>query len=231
MFCLKKKIKSKISLTFHHLLRTGRGFSLIEMMLVVAIIALISGSVLVNFTVFNGGVTLENLAYEISLIVRQAQFFSINVLQAGTPGDITFDAAYGVSFSNSPENGQNKQFTLFADMNNDGIYEPGEDEIVEVYHVTKGNIIKYLCVDNACPASESKENLAIGNGINKLEITFKRPDPSAMFTTNNVNQCGVENNSCGYAKIFVGSTNPKVNDKVITVGITGQISVGNPNIP
>jgi len=223
MFRLKKKIKNKT-------LQTTKGFSLIEMLMVVAIIALISSSVLINFTVFNGGVTLENLAYEISLIVRQAQFFSINVLQAGTPGNITFDAAYGVSFSNSSENDQNKQFILFADINNDGIYEPDEDELVEVYHITKGNIIKYLCVYGTCPASESKANLAIDNGIDKLEITFKRPDPSAMFTTNNVNQCGVENKSCGYAKIFVGSTNPKVNDKVITVGITGQISVGNPNV-
>ena len=61
-------------------LLTKRAFSLIELLVVLAIITLITSIVLINHSVFNGGVVLESLAYEIALITRQAQFFSINVL-------------------------------------------------------------------------------------------------------------------------------------------------------
>jgi len=155
---------------------------------------------------------LESLAYEIALTTRQAQFFSINVLSSEYQGGRTFETGYGIYFSKAELNGQNKEFILFADTNDNGEYDigPSYDEAIEVYNITRGNIIKDICTQGTCDRGE-------------LHVTFKRPDPDAIIMTDSPSDCGQQ--GCSYAEIYVGSTNPKVKDKVITIGITGQISI------
>jgi len=175
------------------------GFTLIELVVTIAIVALISGITLFNYHTFSGGVVLENLAYEVALAVRQAQFFGINVKETGG----SFQSGYGVYFDiDNPG-----QFVLFADINNDHSYD-SDDIVVDLYKMTRGLSIQKLCVDSDCSSSQ------------KLSITFIRPDPNAIIK--------VENNSIEYseAEIYVGSPDSDVPNKIITVGVAGLISVG-----
>ncbi|OGD68234.1 hypothetical protein A2996_02955 [Candidatus Campbellbacteria bacterium RIFCSPLOWO2_01_FULL_34_15] len=197
-------------------LLTKRAFSLIELLVVLAIITLITSIVLINHSVFNGGVVLESLAYEIALITRQAQFFSINVLGSNNGGTTTFDTGYGMYFTTDPMNSNNKQFTLFADLNDNGIYNVQDGELVEVYNITRGNVIKNICIN--------------GNSIcdrEQVHVTFKRPDPDAIIKTDLPADCG---DGCSYVDIYVGSSNPRVKDKIIRISITGQISISTSQI-
>lgn len=198
MFNFLKKIKEE------------KGFSLIELIVVVAIITLLTSATLFSHSRFSGGVTLESLAYEIALTVRQAQFFGINVRNVGG----VFDAGYGVYFDkNNPTS-----FILFADTNDDRFYS-GPSEIIEVYTITRGNQIKYLCVDSECVNPE----VSIVEG---LQITFVRPEPDAVIKTTNTTLCGAGTSlECGLAEIHIGSPKENTPDKIISVGVTGFISV------
>lgn len=209
-----ENLRSKFSFlsTIDYRLSAKKAFSLIELMVVLAIVTLITSIVLINHSVFNGGVVLESLAYEIALITRQAQFFSINVLGSNSGGTTTFDTGYGMYFTTNSVNSWNKQFILFADLNDDGMYDvQDEEELIEVYNITRGNIIKDICIN--------------GNSIcgrEQAHITFKRPDPDAIIKTDLPADCG---DGCSFVDIYVGSSNPKIKDKVIRISITGQISI------
>jgi len=224
MFNLFKKTKTNLKnfapqnslpSTFNFKLSTNLGFSLIELIVVIAIVTLISGITLFNHNTFSGGVALENLAYEIALAVRQAQFFGINVRAADIGGGATtFDTGYGVFFDKDNPT----SFILFADIDNNRFYS-GSGEIVNVYTITRGNQIKYLCVDAGCSNPETST-------FNKLNITFVRPEPDALIKTEDPFLCGNGVDiQCGSARIYVGSPSENVPDKVITVGVTGFISV------
>ncbi len=204
MFGKIKKINERFSFVSFN-----RAFSVIELLVVVAIISLISGIVLYNHRIFSGGVALENLAYEIALTIRQAQFFGVNVRVAQTTsGGTTFEAPYGVYFDiNNPS-----QFIFFADLDADGYYDsPGE--LVEAYNITPGRQIKNLCIEDSCASP-----------VDELNITFKRPDPDAVIKTDKVPDCG---DGCSSAQIYVGTTDGSLPDKVVNIGVTGQISIEN----
>ncbi|MBU1557670.1 prepilin-type N-terminal cleavage/methylation domain-containing protein [Patescibacteria group bacterium] len=216
MFNLFKKTNKQKNFALQNSsLKTSGGFSLIELMVVMAIVTLITGITLFNHNTFSGGVALENLAYEIALAVRQAQFFGINVRAASTgAGGSTFNTGYGVYFNKANPT----SFILFADTNNDRFYS-GSAEIVEVYTMKRGNQIKYLCVDGGCSSPET-------SSLEQLQITFVRPEPDAVIKTMVPTLCGVGiETECGIAKIYVGSPSENVSDKIIVVGVTGFISV------
>src|SRR5512133_2633560 len=80
-----------------------RGFSLIEMIVVIGIIALLSTVTLSNYKDVSSRISLENLAQQIALTVRQAQVYGISVVR----GTGSVYPSYGVHFA-----GQNS-FVLF----------------------------------------------------------------------------------------------------------------------
>ena len=207
MFSFKK---NKKLLSIFHFLRSRKGFSLIELMVVISIVTLISGVTLFNHNRFRGGVALENLAYEIALAIRQAQFFGINVRMI----EGSFDTGYGVYFDKTDPT----SFILFADLNDNRFYDDS-NEIIDVYTITRGNQIKYLCVDGECLNPEASDT-------EELHITFVRPEPDAIIKTEKPSDCGSGTEiECGLAEIYIGSPSENVPDKVISVGMTGFISV------
>ncbi len=174
---------------------TSRGFSLIELLVSIAIIALISTVVLMQYGSFNSVILLKSLAYEIALTVREAQTFGVSVRSDGG----TFQSAYGVHFDKSLI----KSYTLFIDRNANNRYDTGED--VTTYQIGQGNQIFDLCVNTICDRDT-------------LDIVFRRPEPDAIFTASPV----VANPSS--ARIIVGYPDV-VQTRTVRVWSTGQIAV------
>lgn len=202
-------------------LQTNKGFSIVELMVVVAMITIITGVALVRHTVFSGGVALENLAYEIALTVRQAQFFGMNVKGFGSGVGTDFTTGYGAYFSVSDPT----SFILFADIDDDRVYD-GVSELVEKYNIVRGNRIKYLCVVGSVDYCVEPDL----SPVIDLTIVFLRPDPDAIIKTDNISDCGADPSvGCSSAQIYVGSPKDDVPDKIINVGITGQISISTDN--
>lgn len=187
--------------------KSNRGFTLIEMLVTISIIAIISSIVLFNFPSFSSKIVLENLTHEIALIVRQAQVFGIGIKrQIGTAE--TFPS-YGAHFDlNTPT-----EVIFFADINTDGIYNNPPDVDVETFIIQRGNKISALCYNIPCIDVPS-------SGERVVDITFKRPDPEANIYVEGV---GV---GLSVVQITVSpSDGVEIGDRYITVWSSGQIAV------
>lgn len=192
-------------------LREG-GFTLIELVAVIAVMVIISGVLLVNYTKFGNSVLLTNLAYDISLSIRQAQQFGTAV-RGTTSG--SFNTGYGVRFTKA----DTTHYSLFADTNRDHVYENDgvspDDVVVETYAIRRGSSIQKFC---GTPASAPEE---CSPDISHLDIVFDRPRPGSIsdaFISSNIRPDYVS------ARIFV--ENPQVEKiREVIVESTGQISV------
>lgn len=180
------------------------GFTLVELLVSIAIFAVVTSVAVVNHTDFNGSVLLTNLAYEIGLSVREAQIYGITV--KGTALDATkFDSGYGMRFDMSTPT----RYYLFEDRTPPDHYcdmsECGAiyDNVIETFYIQRGNRISRICVDGDCSPTI-------------LDISFVRPNPDAYIRVNGT--------SFGKAEICVLSPVAGTARKVV-VESTGQISV------
>ncbi len=179
----------------------SQGFSLIELLITMSIMMIVSGLVFFNHSRFNSNILIENLAYEISLTIRQAQSFGWLVKE--TSGG--FEGGYGVHFDSDSD-----EFLIFADTHPSGapnhIYDAGSDEIIDELKMMNNNKIDQLCVETDCSA-----------GI--LDISFVRPNPDAFIRA--------DGSGTDKATAEIHVISPKGLKKKILINKIGQISIEN----
>jgi prepilin-type N-terminal cleavage/methylation domain-containing protein len=151
-----------------------KGFTLMEMLVVIAIIGVVSTLVLFNNAKLNSSVLVSNTAYEIGLIVRESQVAGLGV-KASTGG---FSSSHGVHVEMASPN----TVTMFADKNKNGVYDQSNGEMTQEFIINNsrsGSIIG-LCkksdlsvvTSNYCTSTTTKAS---------LDIVFTRPNPEAFF--------------------------------------------------
>lgn len=191
-----------------------RGFTVIELLVSIAIMVIISTIVASSQSRYTSGASLKNVANDIGLSLRQAQIYGISVKELGA-GTEVFTSGYGLAFNiESAPSGDDKGFIFFADENSDGVYDEGwecpiNSECLDKTVLTAGNVISDLCIIVG-------ENEDCGN-ITDLNISFVRPAIEAKIYYNG-GMTGVTG-----ARIELTSLNGEEN--TITVYTTGQISV------
>ncbi len=182
-----------------------KGFTLVELLVVISIFAILTGVVLLNQNKFNSTILLTNLAYDTALTIRQAQTYGINIKEFNDNPTITTSNRffpYGVHFDTT--NSENKKsFILFADINydynsesGDGLYnglrsaDPIPDLLkceadkgcVNRYSIKRGNYIMAICMgelpkgENGCSAASPTAG--------SLDVSFTRPNPDAHIKFN-----------------------------------------------
>ncbi len=188
-----------------------KGFTMIEMIVVLGIFAVMSGIVLFNYSKFRSDTILTNMAYEIALSIREAQIYGVSVRSpnGGTPD---FSEAYGIYFSGEESN----QYLLFADDDGSLEYEgssctdSGADTCVTPYTLL-GNIkiVDVAILNNGgnCPMDDQP-----------LSILFKRPNPEPVINSDN---------SISQAQITVTSEDAV---RYVVISNNGQVSVLNDSI-
>lgn len=176
----------------------------IELIVVLAIFAVMTAVVVFNYTKFQGKVDTKNLASDIALKIVEAQKsalsgnFSAQSFGSNKP-------SYGVYFNVSSSANQ-KQFVYFADINNNNIYD---EAALNTISITKGDSISALT--------------AVGTGgpaITNLTVVFRRPDSSALLTSGN---SPLSCTSLSYVQITV--TSPQGATALIKVYPSGRIQV------
>jgi prepilin-type N-terminal cleavage/methylation domain-containing protein len=165
------------------------GVTLVELLVVVAIFAMISSVLMFNYSDFSTNVSIRNLSQDIALTVRKVQTYATSVQGIDNTNINTRSfPAYGISFSldaTSSQFGPNtKQFVVFADIPDNPGQLPNKhydnngvcgnpvvgSECVENISINTFDSIVELCTDaTGC----------VSNG--SIDITFRRPVPDAII--------------------------------------------------
>ena len=183
-----------------------QGLTIIEIIVVAAIIGIVSLIVIADYRDFQKKTVLENLAQDVAITIRLAQSYGLNVQ---TEGGSDFDASYGIRFGGVPTS----QYTLFKDSDRSlsggyGLAFGGTN--VETYNLGYGFDITSVCADG--PGGTD----CVGAGISYLDILFDRPKPDPIFTSSN---------GATYSSATIIISGLSGDFKTITVGATGLIRV------
>ncbi len=199
---------------------TTKGFSLVELLVVVSIFLIISGVTLFRQSKFSSDILITNTAYEIALAVREAQTYGVGSKLNANPNDRK--RSFGVYFSSDAS-----QFLLYSESpNTDGTY----DSLFSAIDPVKYNIVSTIVLNREqklldfC-GIDTNNNPAtvecIRNGdLDSLDISFVKPSLNAILSGRN----GGSIKRYNEAKIIIQSS---LGDKcrTVTVNTVGQISV------
>lgn len=200
-----------------------RGFTLIELLISAAIITIITSIVLVRFNAFDSTVLLKSLAYEVGITIREAQIYSVSVVNTGSGSGANFRYPYGLSFSPG-----NTTYTFFRFTNESTIVRPYNDiaesdpDTAEILRtITLGNSMETyrICIKRASVAEECRTSAQ--GGI--LDISFRRPEFAALFNASWLTSG--QQDTIEYARIEIRSPRNTANVWAVEVKLLGQISV------
>lgn len=147
------------------------GFSLIELLISLAIIGVLSTVVILRFSSFDSATLLKSLAYEIATSIREAQVYSVSVVGASN----SFRTPYGMSFT--PDT-KEYVFFRFTDPNESsqpeytdgGVYSPD----VNRFAIGRTMYVSDVCIRTAGGGADDCS-------ISQLDISFRRPEFNALF--------------------------------------------------
>ena len=195
------------------------------MLVVLAIVMVITASVLVSSNQFNGSILLRSLASQIGLSLREAQLYGVSVKQVSGVTDTTqaFNSSYGVYFNGASVSQIRGSYYLFADTNNNGAYDTGEQ--LETFNLNNNFKIRNLCAESGtsyscyggCPSALPPGTTCGGGVVNWLSVSFKRPDPNAHFST--------DAGSDIYTGALIVVQAPTGATRAVSISATGLISI------
>lgn len=191
----------------------NKGFSLPELIIVIAIFTVISSIAMFNQGKLSSNVLLTNMAYEVGLAVREAQVYGIGV-RSEDPSGTSFNGQFGAHFNMAND----KQIIVFADLNNDGLYDSGEERYVYEFENRRGNRISALCVGDL-----SGSPCTSATGQNQMNILFRRPNPSNLVSCSNTAVCPTDLQSNRAYVVLTDTYGDSC--RVVVTEPTGQIRV------
>lgn len=213
-----------------------KGFSLVELMVVIALFTIITAAALMNHARFGESILATNFAYDVALSLREAQSYGLSVREE-LPGAGIFTLAYGLHFGlwsgdQRNESDRETSFVFFADKNGNGQYSGSDasgacvasesSECLKVYRLERGSRIASFCgVRTGSGVEECRIFPSSDATLSFLSANFKRPEPDAFIRTNLNNQ-GVER----YQSARIALISPHGTEcRIIEVFSTGQIAI------
>ncbi len=197
------------------------GFTLLEMLISMAILTLLTSVLLFNYNSFNNRISLDILAHQIAQWTRDTQVSAMSVRPSRTA--LSSFSGFGLHFDITTPT----SFIYFADLNGDKQYTPltgaqkcGDPgvECEKVILINKKNKIEKLC-GLTSPAHAAGVCSSGLDEVQQFDIVFTRPNPDAAIT----GFIGVPSFQYAHADITIVS--PAQYRRTIQVWTTGQISV------
>jgi prepilin-type N-terminal cleavage/methylation domain-containing protein len=209
---------------------TQRGFTLVELIVVLAIIIIITTVTITSQSDYNRSLIITNTAYTVALSVREAQSLG---LSSRTFSGIQ-NAGYGVNFLYETPT----QYHAFADIiaspanplcptgsANTPEAKPGNcrydgtSEILTTYNLNKG----FRIYDYCGIRTNGSSACGVHSAWTEMNILFLRPNTEAIMSMEHTNGNAYEL-TCAVIWI-VPPGNATSNMKCITVSQVGQVSV------
>lgn len=196
------------------ILKWFSGFTMVELVISVAIMTLLASVVLFNYGTFNDNLALSSAGQEMAIAIRQAQIHALNVKESSA-GASQYTYAYGIYF-NPTDSTTNKNYYIFIDKNADRKFTVDTTctavgtECVEKFSIRNGVYISSVDPTSACANEQT------------LNVIFLRPRPDASI--NLVNNLGAS--VCAGAVVGeIELTSAKGKKITVKVQNTGQIYV------
>lgn len=198
---------------------SNSGFTLVELLVVIFIATVILTTLIIQQSKWGDTLTVNTQSYELSLMLRQAQVYSLGVREDTEGNGDKFDKGYGVEV-NSQIPGQ---YIFFADRDDDMKYDSGE--LIETKTFVRNVSISKVC-GMVLVFGEVCSNDFL-SPLRRIDVSFLRPDTSAKikFLDSNGNEILVGPNPVYRppAVIYLRSQNNKISS--VEIDENGQISV------
>lgn len=210
--------------------KKNKGFTILEMIIVIGIFGIITAVVIFNYNDFNSNIIMTNLTYEVALELRQAQVYSLGVRAASVGSDRdVFETQYGVYFNKNAGGGSSKMI-FYADTDSNGVCDDGaggdcgfvacsgapDDECREILGLTRNIEFSDLCASTGNPIDLASGTCGFGANKDEMTIRFSRPNPDALIETDGIS---------GKANAAIVLSAPNGARRAVVVRETGQISV------
>lgn len=196
------------------------GFTLIELMIVIAIMSFILAVVLFNYRTFNNRLAVTSNAQEMAIAVRQTQTYGLSVKEV-TKGGGDFSTGYGIYFSiDTPGS-----YYIFADTNHNGLYDGDLACSSGTECVQKVDFRNGVTINSICGTETGKSEECPPPGRNGFHIVFVRPNPDALIQfTNNAGQSNGK--SYDSARVVLNVLNSPSNiQSSVSIDVTGRVSI------
>jgi prepilin-type N-terminal cleavage/methylation domain-containing protein len=196
------------------LFRRIKGFSIVELIVTVAIISMIMSVVMYNYSVFNDNLALSSAAQEVAIAIRQAQTYGLNVKEVTSSGG-QFTSAYGIYFDKGTDT---TNYYIFADNDADRVYDvgsgcgSGSTECVSKISFRNNVRISNICSSSTCPPS----------GAVMMDVTFLRPNPDSKIYFTDASGTIVSGPATQGKVTLISAKNRTVN---VVIESTGQVSI------
>lgn len=211
--------------------QTKSGFTMVELLVSLAIFAIMTALILSKYGKFDQGIILTNLAYDVALTIRNAQSYGLNVRSASrdtssfetTSNGATSGGSYGVHFNKNKKT----EFIFFVNESGNGVYDDvagGFTNTDQKTLIKRNSSILSMCVSDAKDCAEGSPGVV--KNLTTLDITFKRPDPNAIIMATGEtgsNGSADATKKYGYAEIVLQALDGTT--RKVIVNFTGQISV------
>lgn len=226
----------------------ARGFTLIEMIVVLMIISIITTITLVGQSTFDRSMLLTNTAYRVAISIREMQTYGLSSRVALVGSEYKTNVGYGAHFvAGSPGS-----YVLYADSSRaSGIanycqdiagtnsalpdyklgnctYEAGADVLVESYTFTRGFRISDFCGRAASEVGNPRYCMST-NQLSALSTVFMRPNTDSVLSGQRTTAGSpwIELNS---AEIYLSSADG-LTVRGVCISKLGQVSVSQGTCP
>lgn len=174
------------------LFKNNKGFTVVEMLVSISILVIITSFSVVNFNTWKKNEDLRQSIRELADNIRSAQTKSLS----GEMFDGDLPNGYGIYFSNA----SSSSYILFADLDNDSIYDYIDGELIDTYYLADN-----VSISKLTPIYSDE-----------LTIIFKTPN-AKIYINKNI--------SADSAEIELTHSNT-ANSKIVEIRrITGRIDI------
>lgn len=200
----------------------NKGFTLTEMLVVMAIVAVLMTVVVFNYQDINSKSILRNVAYEVALSIREVQSLGLGakkyVPTGGGASDGNFTTPFGAQFNTS-----STKYMIFADEDEDNQCDASDilctcpdGECLSEIGSSYGGIQLY----DTCVSDDNGDNSdCLTDTSSSASVIFKRPNPDAK-----IYHSSDWDSSRQLMRIFFKSKRSD-DTQMIKITNTGQISV------
>jgi prepilin-type N-terminal cleavage/methylation domain-containing protein len=201
-----------------------RGFTLIEMLIVLGIFTIFTMITLADYKKFGIRHQFVNYVYDLALTLRQVQTSGIAARESGV-GSENYDNSFGIHFSPTTNI---RSYVIFVDREDQAggrnmIYGTEDLDGSGLPVETKATASTDYTIRLVCAYKGGTPTCLDTNTSGSLDITFRRPDPDAHITLTVGG--GVPDSTYTSAKISITSEKDSTLSRIITVDAAGQISI------